>query len=260
LIVACFLACSFAWGQDQVPAEDEPQELPRFSLEADAWDASASGWIFITRGSRPGTATQARVGNAFDLDSKVLPIGKALVRLWDASTLGFRVVSAEESGTRFAQHDFIYHGNTYASGRQVRAEVGFLLLDLDYQYVWKATEDLTVTPHLGAEYWGFSSHLRTVDSLPLVDEKRTFSSGYWLGGVDLEARVSGPFHLSLSLLGGSNGADRYFIEAEVGASLHLMPSLALKVAYHGHDVRFHTSTNEANVIFHGPSAGLEISF
>src|SRR5258706_2183793 len=175
------LPLAVAQGQTGAGSAEDPQDLPRsFSVEADAWYASTTGWIFITRGSRAGTATRAREGDAFELDPQFLATGKAWLRLWDSSALGFQMVSTEESGTSSVEHDFIYHGNTYAAGRKLRAELGFLLMDLDYQYVWEAAENLTVTPHLGAAYWKFSSRLRTVDALPLIDEKRGFSSGYWL--------------------------------------------------------------------------------
>jgi hypothetical protein len=246
--------------QDQAPAAAGTRDLPRLALEVDAWDAGASGWIFITRGSRPGTATRAREGNSFGLDSRILPVGKVWFGLGDAGALGFRAVSAGETGTKSAEQDFVYHGNLYAAGRKIRADVGFLLLDLDYQLAWKLAPDLTLTSHLGAEYWGFSSRLRTIDGPPVIDEQRSFSSGYWLGGIDLEAQLSGSFSLRFSILGGCDGGDRYFVEAEAGAGVRLIRSLALKAAYRVHDVRFHTSTNEANLLFHGPSLGLELTF
>jgi hypothetical protein len=260
LAALCFLVLSFVGEQDPASAEGATPDLPRFSLEVDAWDAGASGWIFITRGSRPGTATRAREGTAFGLDSGFLPVGKARVSLGEAGALGLRAVSTEETGTKTAEQDFVYHGNPYSAGRRIQADVGFLLLDLDYQLAWKLAPDWTLTSHLGAEYWGFSSRLRTTDALPAVDEQRSFASGYWLGGVDLEVQISASVTLNFSLLGGSDGVDRYFIEAEAGAGVHLIRSLALKAAYRVHEVRFHTSTNEANLLFHGPSLGLELAF
>lgn len=255
-----FVALALALGEPQSPPADEGGQEPRVTLEADGWYAAPSGWIFITRGSRPGTATRARQGSAFGLDPELLPVGKATFRFWESSAVGFQIVSAEESGTRAAERDFVYHGETYAAGRRVRAEAGFLLVDLDYQYAWRATPELTVTAHAGAEYWGFSSRLRTVDARPLIDERRDFSSGYWLAGMDARARLPAGFGLNFSLLGGTNGADRYFVEAEAGACLDLAGSLRVKLGYRVHEVRFHTSTNEANLLFFGPSAGLELRF
>src|SRR3954447_1835365 len=101
----CFLVLSLGCEQDPAPAAEEPRQLPRLSLEADAWYASASGWIFITRGSQPGTATRAREGNAFDLDSRFLPVARGSFRFWGPSAVGFRVVRAEESGTTTARQD-----------------------------------------------------------------------------------------------------------------------------------------------------------
>ncbi len=257
---ACLWVLAVALRQEDAPPASESQELPRFSLEADAWVASASGWMYITLGSRPGTATRAREGNAFDLEPQVLPMVKAWFRFWDSNALGFRMVSTSESGTQSAEHDFVYHGNVYAAGRSVQAKLGLHLMDVDYQYAWKAAEEVTVTPHLGVAYWKFSSHLRTADGLPPIDEKRSFSSGYWLAGVDLDAKLSGAFRLHGSLLGGFNGTDRYFIEAEIGAGLRPLDTLELTLGYRFHELKFHTSTNEANLIFHGPYVGLAIHF
>lgn len=254
---AWILAMAIALDQD--PA-GEPDSRPSGVLCADAWYAVSSGWIFITRGSQPGTATRAREGRDFDLDPAFLPAGDARLRLYDAGFLGFRIVQAEESGGRTAAENFIFHGQSYPAGRRIDADIGFLLMDLDFQFTMRASQELTITPHLGAEYWGFSSRLRTADALPPIDEKRSFSSGYWLGGIDVEERLSGILRLTLSLLGGADGADRFFIEAGAGARVQLLPPLSLTLGYRVHEVRFHTSTNEANVLFHGPSLGLELIF
>ena len=254
-LITAALAANTAGGQ-----EEQADGLPTLNAEVDAWYATASGWIFITRGSQPGSATRAREGRDFDLDPEFLPTGEAWLRFWGPHALGFRIVPAEESGTRTTSQDFIYHGETYPAGREVHADVGFLLVDVDYRYRWELSTDLTLTPHLGAEYWGFSSHLRTVDALPSIDEKRSFSSGYWLAGADVEATLVGPLRARATLLGGITGSDRYFLQAAAGASLALRSGLSLTADFRVHDVRFHTSTNEANLLFWGPSVGLEARF
>lgn len=250
-LLALFPAQAFA---------DEHEESPQVFLRGDAWYADSSGWIFITRGSRPGTATRARDGSDFRLDPEVLPAADVGARLWDGISMGFRAVPARESGTHTASQGFVYHGNSYPAGRQIRAEAGFLLMDLDFQYRWNVGEGFAVTPHVGAEYWGFSSRLRTVDAGPPIDEKRSFSSGYWLAGADAEARIAGSLGARVSLLGGATGTDRYFLEAEAGLVLELFRQASLTASYRVHDVRFHTSTNEANLIFFGPSVGVDLHF
>jgi hypothetical protein len=240
------------------PSKDEPR--PTVSAELDGWLASPSGWIFITRGSQPGTATHAHEGREFGLDSEVLPVGDAWIRFWESHALGFRIVPAQESGTHTASADFIYHGERYAAGRDIRSDVGFLLADVDYQYRWEISEDVTFTPHAGAEYWGFSSHLRTIDTLPSVDEKRSFSSGYWLAGADTEMRLAPWLRAEALLLGGLTGSDRYFVEADAGLALQPASCVSVTLLYRFHEVRFHTSTNEADLRFHGPSVGLELRF
>ena len=244
-------------------AQDEPPgggPRPSVSAEADGWVASPSGWIFITRGSQPGTATRAHDGREFGLDSEVLPAAEAWVRFWESHALGFRIVPAEESGTHTASEDFIYHGQAYAAGREIHSDVGFLLADIDYQYRWEVSADVTLTPHAGAEYWGFSSHLRTVDALPPVDEKRSFSSAYWLAGADLEAGLTPWLRAQALLLGGITGSTRYFVEANAGLAFRPASWASVSLLYRFHEVRFHTSTNEADLLFHGPSAGLELRF
>ena|SRR5579883_2345427 len=242
------------------PATMGAEEDPVWEAEAQAWYAMPSGWIFITRGSQPGTATRARQDRDFRLDSEVIPSGGAWVRFWGPNVLGFRAVSTEESGTHTTERDFIYHGETYGEGRQVHAAMGFLLLDLDYQYRWKVSDDIILVPHVGGEYWGFSSRIRTVDSLPSIDEQRTFSSGYWLAGLDFEARLSDAFRSKVTLLGGATGTDRYFIRADAGLALDVAPHLALTASYRFHNVRFHTSTNEADLFVHGPTVGIEARY
>jgi hypothetical protein len=240
--------------------EPRDENLPTLSAEVDGWYAAAAGWIFITRGSQPGSATRAREGRDFDLEPEVLPAGEAWLRFWGPHALGFRIVPAEESGTRTASQDFIYHGETFPAGREIHADVGFLLADVDYRYRAELSADLTLTPHVGMEYWGFSSHLRTADGLPAVDEKRSFSSGYWLAGADLEARLVGPLVGRASLLGGITGSDRYFVEAHAGFAVILSSWLSFTADFRIHDLRFHTSTNEADLFFYGPSVGAQARF
>jgi len=255
-ILVALLAARAA-AQDPPPREESRTTV---SAEADAWLASPSGWIFITRGSQPGTATRAHEGREFGLDSEVLPVGDAWVRFWESHALGFRIVPAQESGTHTASADFVYHGEAYAAGRDIHSDVGFLLADVDYQYRWEISEDVTITPHAGAEYWGFSSRLRTIDALPPVDEKRSFSSGYWLAGSDLEASLAPWLRAEALLLGGITGSDRYFVEADAGLALRPASWASITLLYRFHEVRFHTSTNEADLRFHGPSVGLELRF
>jgi|SRR5579862_9891237 len=255
--ILCAALAAPALAQDEPPG---PGPRATVSAEADGWVASPSGWIFITRGSQPGSASRAREGHEFGLDTEVLPVVDVWARFWESHALGFRIVPAQESGTHTASGDFIYHGEAYAAGREIRSDVGFLLADFDYQYRWELSPDVTLTPHAGAEYWGFSSHLRTVDALPPVDEKRSFSSGYWLAGADLEARLAPWLRAEALVLGGITGTDRYFVEASAGFALRPASWASVTLLYRFHEVRFHTSTNEADLQFQGPSAGLELRF
>jgi hypothetical protein len=243
-----------AWSQEEAP------ELPRIALEGDAEVLRSSGWLFITRGSEPGSATRIHERREFGLDSEVVPAVQATARLFDAHALGVRLSSIDQKGTRASPDDFVYHGTLYPAGREVSADVGFLLAAVDYQYLWRPCEGLGITPHLGFEYWGFSSRLRTVDPGPPIDEKRSFSSGYWLSGVDLSARLQAGVELRLSLLGGVNGSDRNFLELRGGFRVRLVPAVALSADYLLEEIRFHTSTNRADLLYYGPSVGLEISF
>src|SRR5436305_2006326 len=85
-----FLAFAVPFAQVEGGASQTSEELPWITVEADAWYAGAPGWIFITRGSRPGTATRAREGNEFRLVPRVLPVGNASFNFWDHSALGFQ--------------------------------------------------------------------------------------------------------------------------------------------------------------------------
>jgi hypothetical protein len=243
-----------AWCQEEAP------ELPRVTLEGDAEYLRSSGWLFITRGSEPGSATRIHERREFGLDSEGVPAFGATARIFEAHALGVRLESIDQKGTRSSPDDFVYHGTLYPAGREISAEAGFLLAGVDYQYLWRPNEVLGITPHLGFEYWGFSSRLRTVDPGPSIDEKRSFSSGYWLSGVDVGARLDPRVELRLSLLGGVNGADRNFLDVRGGFWIRVVPAVSLSAGYLLQEVRFHTSTNRADLLYYGPSAGLEISF
>ncbi|HXX93086.1 MAG TPA: hypothetical protein VEN81_05600, partial [Planctomycetota bacterium] len=212
-----------AWAQEDLSLP------PQVRLEGDAEYLRSSGWLFITRGSEPGSATRIHERREFGMDSETVPAGQAIVRLFDEHALGFRVVSMDENGTRSSPDDFIYHGTLYPAGREVLADVGFLLAGADYQYHWRPNSFLELTPHLGFEYWGFSSRLKTVDAGPPIRESRSFSSGYWLSGMDLGATLQEGLEAGISLLGGVDGADRNFLELRGGIRARLAASIALSV-------------------------------
>ena len=243
-----------AWAQEEAPLP------PHVSLEGDAEYLRSSGWLFITRGSEPGSATRIHERREFGLDPEVIPAAQTTARIVDAHAIGFRLSSIDQTGTRTTPDDFVYHGTPYPAGREISAEEGFLLAGVDYQYLWRPTESLGITPHLGFEYWGFSSRFRTVDPGAAIDEKRSFSSGFWLSGVDVSARLEERFELQFSLLGGVDGADRNFLEIRGGLRVRIVPAVSLSAAYLLEEVQFHTSTNRADLRFSGPSAGVEISF
>jgi hypothetical protein len=246
--------------RSQSSAPEDPRELPTFFGEAQAWYVAPKGWIFITRGSQPGSATRIHEGHEFGLDPGVVPVAEVGARLGGPHEVGLRGEVMDASGFEITPSDFVYHGVTYPLGRNIEAEIGCLFLDLDYRYRWQATESLTVTPHAGLSYWGFSSRIRTADPLPPIDESRRFSSGLWLLGGEVSEDLGRGFEVHLSLLGGFDATDRYSLEARAGVGFHLTGPLSIGIDGRYRELRFHTSTNQADLRCLGPSAGVLLRF
>jgi hypothetical protein len=254
-----FLWATLAVRPQTAAAEEEPGP-PAIWGEAQAWYVAPRGWIFITRGSQPGTATRIHEGHEFALDPGVAPVVEVEVRLGGPHALGLRGEGMDASGVEITPNDFVYHGATYPLGRHIDAEIGTLFLDLEYRYRWRATESLTVTPHAGVSYWGFSSRIRTADPLPAIDQSRRFSSGLWLLGGEVSQDLGSGFEVHLSLLGGFDGADRYSLEARGGVGFHLSGPFSIGIDVRYRELRFHTSTNQADLRYLGPSAGILLRF
>ena len=237
-----------------------PQDEPAASAALEAWHVDPSGWLFITRASVAGTATRIDEGDEFRLDRGFVPMLKARASFSANDAAGFRYVPIELSGESTAPEDFIFHGTTYGAGRRVDSRLLLTVYDLDYRRRFRLDDRLTLTARLGLEAWRFSARLRTEDALPPISQRRSFSSLYWLGGADLDADLSRGFGARLSLLGGINEHDKHFFEVDAGAAYRPIPSISLSAGLRLHRLRFDHVTNEADLSFAGPYAGIEISF
>jgi hypothetical protein len=233
---------------------------PPVTVGLRGWYAIPSGWLFITSGSEPGSATRMTVDDEFDPEPTVAPELDARVRVWGPHAVGVRVTYLALTGTGSDATPFIFHGVTFEPGRRVKTDLSFLLVDVDYQLTFAPSEDLRVTGHVGAEIWDFSAELRTVDSLPEIDTKRAFGSGFWLLGADAAYRLSEAFEGRIFLAGGFERTHQYVAEAEALGVFHPLSRLGLTLGYRFQEIAFRQSTNRSNLRFSGPILGAEASF
>jgi len=238
---------------------DDPSEAD-VQVRAQAWLAVPKGWLEITRGSRPGTATHADVGSDIALDPDVAPVLEAQMRLSGPHGAGIRFAQINAEGSGSADESFIYHGEVLDAGRQVRTELDFLMLEGDYQFAFNRGDELEVTAHAGARFWSFSGRVSTVDAGPAISTQRGFDSGFWMAGLDVAWKATGGLELGALVVGGLEGSSRYFWKAEGDVLLRLGASISLTAGCRIDVTRFHQSTNESNLKFFGPTLGLGVSF
>jgi len=238
------------------------ENSPRIEVQVglQGWYAVPKGWLNITLGSQPFTATHADIGSEIFLDPDAVPVLEGRLRLLGSQGFGLRVAQIDAAGTGTADESFTYHGDIFDAGRRVRSELDFRLLEGDYQFTANPEDDLEVTAHVGAQVWSFSGRVKTVDAGPLLTTQRAFDSGFWMSGLDLSWKVGGGMELRALAVGGFERASQYFWKAEGDALVRLGGSLSLTTGFRIHVIRFFQSTNQSNLKFFGPTMGVEISF
>src|SRR5438477_5110735 len=127
------------------------------TLETRASYVVPSGWLFITRGSEPGSATALHVDDQIDPEPEFVPSVEGCFRLLENHAVGARLALFSLSGTGADEQPFIFHGTTFDAGRPVRSELNFQFIEIDYQYAFNPRDALRITAHLGAEMWNFSA-------------------------------------------------------------------------------------------------------
>jgi hypothetical protein len=227
---------------------------------AQAWYAVPKGWLNITLGSQPFTATHADIGSDISLGPDTAPVVEGRMRFSGSQGFGIRVAQIDAVGSGTADESFTYHGDVFDAGRRVRSELDFLLVEGDYQFTVNPGDDLEVSAHAGAEIWSFSGRLKTVDSGPLLTTQRAFDSGFWLAGIDLAWKVGGGVELRALGVGGLERASQYFWKAQGDVLLRISGSVSLTAGYRIHVIRFFQSTNQSNLKFFGPTLGVEADF
>lgn len=230
------------------------------SVDALGWYVLPSGWLSITRGSRPGTATQADLESDMNLDPGTQPEIEARWEFLDSHSIAVRAALLDLSGTGVTDEGFIYHGIPFGAGRSVRSELDFTLVQVDYQYAPIRSSDLRLSLHLGAEYWKFSGRIQTDDAQPPLDTQRSFDSAFWMAGVDVDWRILPPLDLQLRLLGGAERSEQYFYDLDARAQWNLGTAVGLTLGYRYQVLRFRQSTNQSDLRFQGPEFGLELRF
>jgi hypothetical protein len=218
------------------------------------------GWLNITLGSQPFTASHSDIGSDIFLDPDVVPVLEGRVRISGTHGFGIRVAQIDAEGLGTTDEAFTYHGDVFDAGRRVRSELDLLLLEGDYQYTLNPGDDLEVTAHAGAQFWSFSGRVETVDAGPSLTTQRAFASAFWMAGIDLAWKVGGGVELRALGVGGFERASQYFWKVEGDALLRIAESVSLTAGGRIQVIRFFQSTNQSNLKFFGPTLGIEIAF
>jgi len=244
----------------QDPPPDQPGKDLGLTADVLAWDVSPGGWVTITRGSRAGTGTPVHLGSEVDLEPGFAPELEGRWEFLESHAVGIRGSLLDLSGTGVTDEGFVYHGVVFDAGRTVHAELDFATVQFDYRYTALRTEVVRLGLHLGAEYWDFSMRLRTADALPSLDTQRSFSSAFWMTGVDVDWRPHPQVDLLFRALGGTERSRQYFFDLDARALWSPWKNVGVSLGYRYQAVRFRQSTNQSHFRFQGPEVGIDLRF
>ncbi len=227
--------------------------------EIDFWYAIPGGSIYITRGGNHDSADRAYIGREIAVDGDLAPGAIVEVNLGSMWSAGMRFTSVLQSGEGSIQDSFNYKQRTWDEGRSIETTLEFTFFEVWAAHTFELPSGVRITPRAGLEYWDFLSRIRTIDAGTPLDEHRTFTSALPMAGCGIEIPL-GSVALFASLNLGLSTEGRRYADLTFGASCSIAGALSVTAGYRVHEQKFHETTNQADVIYHGPQLGVELRF
>jgi hypothetical protein len=215
----------------------------------------SGGQIVITRGSRPGSGSVARVLEDFGLEPSWAPGGELGASLGD-HRLRLSYLEQSFDGRADLDEALVFHGQTYAAGDHVRARVELPRLTINYDY------DLWDTPwtRLRVGVIGQLTWVSTRLTSATLDEKRAYSRGTGA----LAASIDIPLGAALASVDGSlsySDSDRdFFGGLRVLVSTTLWGPIEVAAGYRWERMDASAETNRVSLTVHGPLVELGVRF
>jgi hypothetical protein len=250
-------ALGLAGDAPELPAslKDDGPELRVWGRGELGYAMPSGGQIVITRGSRPGTGSVARVLEDFGLEPSWVPGGELGASLGD-HRLRLGYLDQSFDGQADLDEALVFHGQTYAAGDHVRARVELPRLTINYDY------DLWDTPwtRLRVGIIGQITWVSTRLTSATLDEKRAYSRGTGA----LAASIDIPLGPALASVDGSlsySDSDHdFFGGLRVLVTAMLWGPLEVGAGYRWERLDASAETNHVSLTVHGPEVELSVRF
>ncbi len=236
-----------------------PAASPAFAIGAAAWQAAPDGHLFVTAGSKPGTATTMELEDHLGLEEATQLDWHADVDFGD-HRITFEHLPLSFAGDSVVDDAFIFHGATYPVGDRV-----VTAFDLDtFILRWDArcwSSDATrSSAHVGLGAWWWRYAMQVEGSPSGNDEVRQFSHLYpgvhgdltWDAGSGLLLALDGAF--------AGTGTSRTLYDLSGSLIWEIGDHVGVAAGYRFMRWDFNESTNDGDFDLRGPWLGLTFRF
>lgn len=236
-----------------IAATNQPWE---FGLRARIWRPSPSGDFLITKGGRAGSGTKIDVADDLDLRTGNAPSVQAEVaRGPHRGYLTYEPLTWHGSST--LDRAVVFRRVRYPAGDHVRTDLTMNFVTGGYDYAVVDAPESSLRAGLAARVWTFEASL---DGSPSGgDTRRVFTHGMPLLTLVGERRF-GTWRAAADVAFGVLSSDRLLLDADLCVGVRLAEGLTLDAGYRLWKMRFHETTNRADLGAGGPFLEMELRF
>ena len=230
-----------------------------FSAQGALWQVKPSGDVFITAGSKPGTATNADVSSSLGLDTERTWTGRVALDL-DTQRFSLEALPLHLHGTTNADKNFTFHGAGYGGGDSITTDLNLDTWIAKWE-VGTSTSAKTadaIRGGIGLYWWHFDSQV--VDGTNGSDESRKFSHLYPSvnGSATLDAGHG--LRIEFATAFAATGRKRQIRDLSAALGYQLSDAVDLSLGYRYLRFDFDESTNDGDFDLRGPFTALQIRF
>lgn len=228
---------------------DAPCGFPTVAAWGGAWFPTISGTQRITRGGRPGSGSEIDVDDVQGLDDGFawhLGVGWAP---WPRHRFAVEYEHAAFDAETVLPETVVYRDGGFFAGERVASDLELSFLKAAWSYRLLDAGTTSVDAGVGAWWWRYDGSFtsRTTG----VSHSRSFSHVLPVAHV-AAATALGVLRLSARAAAGTAGADRFVVDLEGAVGVRLGGRFLLDAGWRWMRLAFDETTNEADLVLHGP--------
>lgn len=234
--------------------------FPAWSAWGSYAPVAVSGSMLITRGGVPGSGSEADLDDTLGIDTGfVYEVGLAWAPFRDFARhrvfVAYERFAAEE--TRVLPSSVVFRDVLFPANHRVASKVEFDFLKAGYEALLHDDGRASLRAGVGGWLWRFQGTMQDLDGTG--DQSRSFRHVLPVAHVAGEVRT-GPWHAGASLSGGWIGDRRWTLGLSGAVGGTVWSRLRVEVGYRWTRFVFDETTNEGDVVFHGPFLGASLEF